>query len=249
METVSNLLVLKESSRQIAHQTQDGTWDIDHDNIANHAQQANEFLEENTDWGLVIVCSAARKLLGYNAWNNVVETWGDNFERTTTSYELTTDHFSPKVGLRLVFDLGVKEGEVVLVNGRNRQTRSDQRFQNGDYLASDVAGMALRRTLFKTVELGMFTNVGGLLRNNRVVRRVDDMYQARILTHYGHTEDDTSGTIGGVETKLEAISQAHAEGVTKAWIANGRVRDALRLARAGEIGTTFVRKEVCECNA
>lgn len=236
MNTVNELLVLKYSSELIACLNPSGSYVIDHANIGRNGRNISTLLEGRNDLGLIVVTSAAHKLIGSNAWFEVCGSWDSSICRDVKGFLISDDDFDSKSEEILNH---VSGGGVSVVNGHDRLLSHDSRWRNNDYVSADLIGKAAQAKIFQNIELGMFTNVNGLLWDtsdaDSVMLVVSDIQAARAMV----LDNYHLGTTGGMSTKLDAVHVALKHGVKKAWIAHGRTQNSLELAREGRIGTTF----------
>lgn len=236
MYIVNELLVLKYSSALVARPTVNGSYVIDHATIRRNGYGISALLDGHAGLGLIVVTSAACNLVEKDAWSEVCESWNKYICRAVKGFQISDNDFDHKSEGILSH---VVRGGVSVVNGDNKQLSLNSRWRNNDYVSADLIGKAAEANRFRVIELGMLTNVNGLLRDmndtQSVLSVVSDIQAVRAMV----TDTNHLGTTGGMSTKLDAVSIALERGVHKAWIAHGRAIDAIELAREGKIGTTF----------
>jgi len=255
-ETIDKLLTLKVSSNLVVRQSASGKYEIDIDAITSLGQQVNK-LSENT--GVIIVTSYARKLLedaGSGGGRKIVDTWGAAIERETQSYQVSEMCDEIK-DTRRIFNY-VKAGGVAIVNANHYHLDAFSRFHNNDYVAADLVRQASSSALFdEGIELGLLTNVSGVLRdvedktsvistlhavNIRSLECQDLEWYEWVMGRSGEPMTVAgTGSTGGMATKLHAalavVSQA---ADTRVWIADARTDDVIERAMSSEVGTSIV---------
>lgn len=233
------LLVLKFSSELIACSTVSGSYAIDYLNIRRYGHEVSSLLECQGNLSLIVVTSAARKLLGKDAWHEVLRVWNSSISRDVKGFQISDNDFDDK-SVRAIGHAA--NGGVSIVNGNDRLLSENSRWRNNDHVSASLIGKAVTMGMFGAIELGMFTNVNGLLGDihdkESVLPVVHDIEKARALV----VDSDKPGTTGGMSTKLDAANDALMHGAYKTWIAHGRASQAIELARKGLIGTTFLRE-------
>lgn len=236
MKTANKLLVLKYSSDIVSISDEDNQCLIDRNNIIQHGEQISRLWEQDKNFAIIIISSAARKTLKYNAWSEVLDHWQSAVSRQVRGFLIDDNNFDITAASAINH---VLQGGVAVVNGDDYSLGSKSRWRNNDYVACDITSSALKAGLFQWVELGMFSNVNGLLGNvddsKSVISTVSDISTAKKYV----SDCILQNTTGGMSSKIDALHQALQYGANNAWIAHGRVADGLSLARSNKIGTTF----------
>lgn len=239
MGEIKALLVLKYSSELIARPAKNGLYSVDYATIRRHGRSVASLLNQRRDLGLVVVTSAACKLLKNSAWLEICQLWRESLNCEVKGFQISDNDFDYKSACIINHAAG---GGVSIVNGNDKLLSKGSRWLNNDYVSADIVGKAVAMEVFKDIELGIFTNVSGLLRDlndsTSVLSVVHDIQAAKSLV----ADSNKPGTTGGMATKLDAVDMALRHGASKVWLAHGRASGALELARQGRVGTTFLVK-------
>ena len=259
-ELQKDLIIVKVGTNVLAR-TEDGQEILDHHAFESIGTQVRELTDKGI--GVILVSSGAItagvlgdqqsredvadkpvELQRYAArgWHTVVQKWesviGDKRVSATllTKHELHTEPTRSKA-------LGViacclVHGDVFVVNENDTISDDEIKFGDNDTLAAALAVECAVSGLFRSVKLVLLTNKSGFNRvaddDSTLIHTVDDI---DAVAHYaGDAENHNSR--GGMKTKVQSAKVAKTVGVETV-IANGRAKNAIQRALAGQIGTRF----------
>ncbi|MBP9738101.1 hypothetical protein KBD20_00260 [Candidatus Saccharibacteria bacterium] len=200
--------------------------------------------------GMVTVGSTerARSMVGQQrhagiGWPKVAAAWdyafGDKvvFSTLLTRRELGGGQSTRHEALGVIL-YALTQGDIVLVNENDVITHEEIEFGDNDTLAATLAAEIAKQDASSKVTLLLLTDINGLRVNKedessliKIVDRIED------VAAFGE-DSRSNASRGGMITKIRAATIARESGV-ETYIADGKERNVVARALAGEIGTHF----------
>jgi glutamate 5-kinase len=235
-ELMSDALVLKVGTSTLVRPGEGVADEIDVASFERIGRQVDRVVQSGR--GVVLVSSGARKRLPDVGWGGVVDAWGRAIGTGIRDFLLTEQELDTPAGC---FDIlaAIRLGGVAVVNANDPVLAETSRYRNNDIVAATLAGHVGRAFLGKDVQLGILSDVGGVLAN------IDDPYSVipviQDLDAYWHLAGGagSEGATGGMETKFEAARIAAGYDI-RTWVAHGRTDNSVHDALRGSGGTHFV---------
>jgi glutamate 5-kinase len=175
-------------------------------------------------------------------WDTVVQKWKSTIGAERVSATLLTKREIHNDNMRKkalgVIACCLEHDDVFVVNENDTISDDEIKFGDNDALAAELAVALAQAGMFKSVQLVLLTDEHGLYKDVK-----DKESLIRKVTDIGAVEEYAGGastvnSSGGMLTKVASARKATETGI-KTYIANGRVRNAIKRCIAREIGTYF----------